>query len=37
MNGHIYRYPSFIKNEKSYDIYIGLGQPHTGYTIYEKI
>ena len=36
MNGHIYRYPSFIKNEKSYDIYIGLGGGHTGYTIHTK-
>lgn len=36
MNGHIYRYPTFIKNEKNYDIYIGLGSPHTGYTIHVK-
>ena len=36
MNGHIYRYPTFIKNQKSYDIYIGLGAGHTGYTIHTK-
>ena len=36
MNGHIYRYPTFIKNAKNYDIYIGLDDVHTGYTIYIK-